>query len=796
MSRKSKYYLKLSILWSLFALVATVGISTTLTPTVEAQARPYQINGASIIPQNQTDFASAAFKQSVRNLQQTGASHVSLMIPWYQSNKQGHDIHRGHNTPTDDSLIEAINYIHSLGMKVMFKIHMETYDEPWRAQIDPANRGEWFRRHGDMLVHYGQIAQATGVDIISIGQEMIKTTADELHPENTAGWINMITRLRAVYAGKLTYGAHGNGNEDYQILFWDRLDIIGSGPYYSLDLDPNRPIESMMESWQHWDHTDILPLAQRYNKPYMFVEIGYRSIAGSNEDPWNWARLGPPDMTTQAQTYEALLRYWQDQPHYAGTIWWNWNVNPNAGGHNDTRYTPQNKPAEEVLRQYWGGHVPQNPVFRANASVDPINPNLNSPATVSVNVQNTGAGTATNSIVLIEVYNSASEKVHQQIYEGEGFAPNQLKNFNFTFTPTDQHAHAISIGVFNHDWTHLYQWWHHIRVFNVAPNESTLRITSPIPSTFERGSTHYIRWTDTANSGTYNLLLRGGGQQYAINWHVTGDELPNGERGYLWRVGDLIDGELPIPGRYTFTICHNYTAPCATSINFDITSQPISDQSTINVTSAVPSPLQVDQNFRLSWTDTAPDNGRDNVHYNILLRSRDNPGAQYPIEWYLERRGNQGVIKTYDWTVGNTLDGEPPIPGNYFLTVCHDYQAPCAYSGDFRIERAPTGPERPVDIGTIDNWWPVDGATMHGTQPFKALVPEEEIDNYEMYWQVDGDRLNDMHTSHEDWPHKVAWINVSDWNWRGDGPYLMTYVAKKLGEIIARKSFEIMIARW
>jgi hypothetical protein len=64
-----------------------------------------------------------------------------------------------------------------------------------------------------------------------------------------------------------------------------------------------------------------------------------------------------------------------------------------------------------------------------------------------------------------------------------------------------------------------------------------------------------------------------------------------------------------------------------------------------------------------------------------------------------------------------------------------------------------------------------------------------------MFWQVDGDRLNQMYTSFEDYPHKEAWVNVSGWNWRDNNLYLVNFVAKnKSGQTLGEKA--VVISVW
>jgi hypothetical protein len=63
-----------------------------------------------------------------------------------------------------------------------------------------------------------------------------------------------------------------------------------------------------------------------------------------------------------------------------------------------------------------------------------------------------------------------------------------------------------------------------------------------------------------------------------------------------------------------------------------------------------------------------------------------------------------------------------------------------------------------------------------------------------MYWQVDGDRLNEMHDSQQDWPHKEYVADLSGWNWRGTGPYELNFVAKDLsGNILAQRKIIIYV---
>lgn len=94
----------------------------------------------------------------------------------------------------------------------------------------------------------------------------------------------------------------------------------------------------------------------------------------------------------------------------------------------------------------------------------------------------------------------------------------------------------------------------------------------------------------------------------------------------------------------------------------------------------------------------------------------------------------------------------------------------------------------------VNVWWPVDGATLLGTQPFKAALDNTPLGNYQMFWQVDSGNLNLMDDNQQDSPHKQAMVDLSSWTWRGSGPYRVTFVAKSLtGQVLASKDVNIYI---
>jgi endoglucanase len=94
--------------------------------------------------------------------------------------------------------------------------------------------------------------------------------------------------------------------------------------------------------------------------------------------------------------------------------------------------------------------------------------------------------------------------------------------------------------------------------------------------------------------------------------------------------------------------------------------------------------------------------------------------------------------------------------------------------------------------GPISVWWPTQNAKVSGLQPFKAVVTGKNLNEYDMTWSVDGGQQNGMSDSMAEGPHKEASVDLTNWNWRGSGPYKVTFKAiGKDGSVIGETSIDI-----
>ena len=314
------------------------------------------MKGVSYETRHSAEFSSAESDETLREIVlPSGANWVALIVTCYQETLQSTEIDCfSPDTATDGDLRHAIRSAHDLGLKVMLKPHVDPRSmsdaTSGRFAIDyredDAAWAAWFASYTRMMARYAALAQETGVDYFSVGCELGGTV------QRADQWRAVIKEVRAAYSGKLTYAAL-TYVEPLKITWWDALDSIGVDAYFGLSLTKAPTIEQMQLGWA--PNVAFLGwLAQRWNKPVILTEIGYMSVDGTNILPGFWSLDGEIDMQEQADAYQALFESLQGQPWWGGIFWWSLNTNPEQGGAADRGYSFHNKPAEDVLRNFFG----------------------------------------------------------------------------------------------------------------------------------------------------------------------------------------------------------------------------------------------------------------------------------------------------------------------------------------------------------------------------------------------------------------------------------------------------------
>jgi Glycoside Hydrolase Family 113 len=297
---------------------------------------------------------------SLAHLAETGAGWISLIVTCYQDNLGSTRIAADESTPTDEDLIHVLNQAQALGLKVMLKPHVDLSHDPshWRGEIGQAfssesDWSEWFASYRVFIEHYADLAAAHGADQFCVGCELEGTTSRE------ADWRLVVSAVRSLYAGPLIYAGNHSG-EEVGMTWWDAVDIIGVDAYYPLSSETDPTLEELRAAWKPYV-ASLASLSAKWQKPIILTEIGYRSLDGAARYPWDWQIQGKVDLQEQADCYQAALESIYNEPWFAGIYWWSWSPDPLEGGPEDAGYTPHGKPAEEILRMWFGGQHPRAP---------------------------------------------------------------------------------------------------------------------------------------------------------------------------------------------------------------------------------------------------------------------------------------------------------------------------------------------------------------------------------------------------------------------------------------------------
>jgi endoglucanase len=147
----------------------------------------------------------------------------------------------------------------------------------------------------------------------------------------------------------------------------------------------------------------------------------------------------------------------------------------------------------------------------------------------------------------------------------------------------------------------------------------------------------------------------------------------------------------------------------------------------------------------------------------------------YRVTFVAKQNGTVVADKSMAIYSGATTVTSTAAPGTSSSASASTSTAP---SSSVTISQPAPAPAAPAGASTVSVWWPTQNAVLSGTQPFKAVITDRNVDTYSLYWQVDGGGQNTMPTNYSGTPHKEATVDVSSWHWQTSGTYTLTFTAK------------------
>jgi len=130
--------------------------------------------------------------------------------------------------------------------------------------------------------------------------------------------------------------------------------------YFPLSEKKNPSTKELIKGWKRHIST-LSKVHRRFNKPILFTEMGYKSTMDSAIEPWAWIRYDSEhprsvSIETQANCYEAFFKVVWPKKWFAGVHIWQWrNPHHKSGGSTDLNFTPQQKPAENIIAKGFAG---------------------------------------------------------------------------------------------------------------------------------------------------------------------------------------------------------------------------------------------------------------------------------------------------------------------------------------------------------------------------------------------------------------------------------------------------------
>jgi hypothetical protein len=240
-----------------------------------------------------------------------------------------------------DGAAELIQLAKAEGLKVMLKPQV-WIPRMWVGDFYPDDMQTWEESMTDFTLDFARLADSLDVEVFCLATEYKRLTI-----ENPDYFERLIADIRKVYAGQLTYAA--NWDEYTSVSFWDQLDFVGVNAYFPLSGDESPTEEELIANW-NGIISELSAVSGAFQKPILFTEFGYRSVANTTEKPWEH-RGSSYEGVGQSVAFEALFKSVWKEPWMAGGFIWKWRFFEEAGGYGDASYTPQGKPALNVIEK-------------------------------------------------------------------------------------------------------------------------------------------------------------------------------------------------------------------------------------------------------------------------------------------------------------------------------------------------------------------------------------------------------------------------------------------------------------
>jgi hypothetical protein len=347
---------KVGVICSIFGLSSCTSDKIPCEVPITADLMTNKMRGMSVVAAE-----SPIAGTPIKNLKDIGVNWVAaLPYAYYMVNDPRIDSvsvcplsNCPHGPSTKYAVIETIQKSKLEGVKVMVKPQLWAKME-WVGDMEFDTEAKWDQfeiNYTQFILEWAQIAEDMDVELFCVGTEIAKFV---IHRPNY--WRSLITQVRQIYSGPLTYAANW---DDYQAVpFWDALDYVGVDAYFPLIPGEAPPVCELMTAWEPYEQ-ELSAYAAEQSKPILFTEFGYLSVSGCAYNTWELEAQMPTNEINeeaQANALHALMEVFGPKSWWAGGFQWKWYADALSATCEENiakDYTPEGKMATDMLKKLY-----------------------------------------------------------------------------------------------------------------------------------------------------------------------------------------------------------------------------------------------------------------------------------------------------------------------------------------------------------------------------------------------------------------------------------------------------------
>ncbi len=245
---------------------------------------------------------------------------------------------------------QYIKTLREANIKIMIKPQIWVSRGEFTGGIKMETESDWKTlesSYSNFILEYADLAREVKAEIFCIGTEL-----EQFIAHRPQYWGSLILEIKKRYKGKLTYAA--NWDEFKRTPFWEDLDYIGVDAYFPVSESKTPTLQACLDGWK--GHKSVIKkMSDKYSKPLLFTEFGYRSVDYSGKEPWvSDISMTEVNFEAQINTTKALFDTFWKEEWFAGGFIWKWYHNhEESGGKYDSQFTPQNKPVEQLIKTHY-----------------------------------------------------------------------------------------------------------------------------------------------------------------------------------------------------------------------------------------------------------------------------------------------------------------------------------------------------------------------------------------------------------------------------------------------------------